>query len=71
MQDPPPTKDGLPANEALLALARLLGRQAAREFLRGAEVGTAGSPLTGDPSDAPAQFPFPNGPQADPSSDAV
>jgi hypothetical protein len=56
--------------EALLALARLLGRQAARAFLSGAGEGTACSHLAGDPTDGRPQNPARISPQADPPSDA-
>jgi hypothetical protein len=57
--------------EALLALARLLGRQAARAFLRGTEEGTTDSTLAGDSTNGRPQNPAPTSPQADPSSDAL
>jgi hypothetical protein len=70
MQEQPLTKDGLPSNEALLALARLLGRQAARAFLRDGGDGMVGFSLAGAPSLARYQTPCPATAQTDPSSDA-
>lgn len=73
MKEQQPTKDAVPANEALLALARLLGRQAARAFLRDGADGTVGSHFAGDPSDAQArpQTPCPSTAQTDPSSGSI
>lgn len=59
LQEQPLIKDAAPANEALLALARLLGRQAAHAFLRGKDEGGAGSPLARDLTDVQSQTPFP------------
>ena len=56
-------------SDALLALVRLLGRQAARRFLRGAGVGAAISPVSGEPSRDRSQNHEPTSPQAGPPSD--
>ena len=66
---PPAANGAVAAHEALVALARLLGRQAARAHLRGEDKGVAGSPLAGDASDVRSQTPFPATAQTDASSD--
>lgn len=68
-QEQPPSKERAPSNEALLALARLLGRQAARAYLLGGDDGLAGATLAGDPTDAASKSPCPATAQTDPASD--